>query len=229
MTAIWIKRIDEFGDQVPDKVDFNAGYYEGKQQAKIWLVSKEDLDMMYSSQSKGDITLWYDGRETNTKRKCETESHATNRQEREEKVDEFYKTLKEKHGSKNDVPKLRLWARMMSANLHDDIDNPPNIPAFSNVTLKKARKDLFADAIEGAAVAFANTVSKGKPINDLSTEKVSIPLVPSAISPGKTVELRIEQLRYLQSSYEDGILTDKEYSEQKEKYSIITPQITFLM
>ena len=47
MTAIRVKLIDEIGDQVPEKVDFNVGYYEGKQQAKIWLVSKEDLEMMY--------------------------------------------------------------------------------------------------------------------------------------------------------------------------------------
>ena len=137
-------------------------------------------------------------------------------QEKEDEVDKFYKTLKEKHGSKYDVPILRLWARMMSANLHDDTENPPNIPAFLNATPKKSRKDSFTDAIEGAAVAFANAVSKGQQANDLSNEKVSIPLVPSAISP---VELRMknfEQLRYLQNLFEDGVLTDKEYSEQKE-------------
>ena len=30
MTAIRVKLIDELGDQVPEKVDFNDGYYEGK-------------------------------------------------------------------------------------------------------------------------------------------------------------------------------------------------------
>ena len=57
MTAIRFKLIDELGDQVPEKVHFNVGYYEGKQQEKSWLVSKEDLEMMYSSHFKGDITL----------------------------------------------------------------------------------------------------------------------------------------------------------------------------
>ena len=45
------------------------------------------------------------------------------------------------------------------------------------------------------------------------------PLTLSTISPGKTVELYMknyEQLRYLESLFEDGILTHKEYSEQKE-------------
>ena len=221
VTAIRVKLIDELGDQVPEKVDFNVGYYEGKQQAKIWLVSKEDLEMMYSNHSKGDIILWCDGRETRTKRKREKENHSVSaRQEKEDEVDEVYKTLKEKHGSKYEVPKLRLWSRMICANLHDDTENPPNIPAFSSITPKKPRKDSLADAIEGAAVAFASVVSKGQ-TNDLCNEKTSCdhPLTLSTISPGKTVELRMknyEQLRYLQSLFEDGILTDKEYSEQKE-------------
>jgi len=30
--AIQMKLIDELGDQVPEKFDFNVGYYEGKQQ-----------------------------------------------------------------------------------------------------------------------------------------------------------------------------------------------------
>ena len=33
------------------------GYYEGKQQSKVWVLSKEDLEMMYSNYFKGDITL----------------------------------------------------------------------------------------------------------------------------------------------------------------------------
>ena len=95
VTAIRVKLIDELGDQVPEKVDFNVGYYEGKQQAKIWLVSKEDLEMMYSNHSKGDIILWCDGRETRTKRKQDTENHSVfARQEKEDEVDEGIKPSK---------------------------------------------------------------------------------------------------------------------------------------
>ena len=39
------------------------------------------------------------------------------------------------------------------------------------------------------------------------------------VSPGKAVDLRMknyEQLRYLQQLYEDGILDQKEYMEQKQ-------------
>ena len=39
--------IDEFGDNVPGQLDFSVGYYDGRQQAKRWLVTKNDLDTMY--------------------------------------------------------------------------------------------------------------------------------------------------------------------------------------
>lgn len=45
------------------------------------------------------------------------------------------------------------------------------------------------------------------------------PSTVAALSPAKAVELRgknFEQLRYLQQLYDDGILDDKEYSEQKQ-------------
>jgi len=63
--------------------------------------------------------------------------------------------------------------------------------------------------------------------NSLQTPRVETPQTPrvetsmpaaTGISPGKTAELRmknLKQLRYLQSLFEDGILTEKEHAEQK--------------
>ena len=70
VTAMCAKLVDKLGDQFAEKKDFNVGYYEGKQQSKILLVSKEDLDMMYNCKAC-DIILWCDGRETQPKRKKE--------------------------------------------------------------------------------------------------------------------------------------------------------------
>ena len=83
----------------------------------------------------------------------------------------------------------------------------------------------MTEALTGAAVAFASAVSGGKTpqsssstsgasLNSESTSGVAI----AAVSPGKAVELRMknyQQLRYLQQLYEDGILSDKEFAEQK--------------
>ena len=46
------------------------------------------------------------------------------------------------------------------------------IPGFLNITPKKPRKDLLADAIQGAAVAFTGVVPKEQ-TNDLCNEKTS--------------------------------------------------------
>ena len=62
---------------------------------------------------------------------------------------------------------------------------------------------------------FADVVSKP---NDSPKRDSGTPL-SSAISPSKTVELRLkhfEQLRYLQSLLEDGVLTNEEFAEQKK-------------
>jgi hypothetical protein len=61
--ALRIKLIESFKESVPNTVDFNVGYYEGSQQAKIWLVVPEDLEKMYERYAQGGaITLWCDGR-----------------------------------------------------------------------------------------------------------------------------------------------------------------------
>ena len=79
---------------------------------------------------------------------------------------------------------------MIDANLHADTENPPNISGFLNITPKKPRKDLLADAIEGAAIAFTGVVSKGQ-TNDLCNEKTSRnhPFALLTFSLGKLIEL----------------------------------------
>ena len=77
----------------------------------------------------------------------------------------------------------------------------------------------------GATVAFASAVTgTNKPPDQGSTkggaaDRVSLESASGAcVSPGKAVELRMknfEQLRYLQQLFEDGILSDTEYTEQK--------------
>ena len=88
--------------------------------------------------------------------------------------------LNEKHGNNYDIPRLMLWSRMICSNTHDDTDNIPNIPAFSSSAAKKLRKDSLVKAIEGAAVTFANTVSRtnGSPKCD------QLPVSSSSTSPG---------------------------------------------
>ena len=185
--------------------------------------------MMYQRvPNGGSVTLWCDGRaekypeERLGKRKHD--SDCAKRQEQEQDVESTFKELQEKHGQKYDNPRLRLWSRMIVSGIHDDLDNPPDVPAFSLSEPKRRRKESLSETLTGAAVAFAKKISGGK-----ENEAHQTTQGPSdvGLSPGKAIELRMknfEQLRYLQQLYEDQILDEKEYNYRaNEKYLIVTP------
>ena len=231
VNALRVKLIESFQDNVPKTIDFNVGYFEGSQQAKIWLVVPPDLQTMYQKYPHGGaITLWCDARsdesevETVRKRKRDAETNKKqNIEENEREVDTVYKKLLEKHGSRWDTPRLRLWARCICSDQHTNYDDPPDLPAFKDPEPKK-RKESLTDALAGAAVAFASAMSGGKCQSTKSSTTSLLdsgpgPSIP-AVSPGKAVELRMknyQQLRYLQQLFEDGILDEKEFAEQKGK------------
>ena len=51
--------MDHFQEQVPATATFDVGYFEGKPQSKIWLVTSEDLGKLYPN--GGEVPLWCDG------------------------------------------------------------------------------------------------------------------------------------------------------------------------
>ena len=51
--------MDEFSDQLPEMTEFQVGYFHGKQSAKRWIMTREDLNLMYES-GKEKILLWAD-------------------------------------------------------------------------------------------------------------------------------------------------------------------------
>ena len=112
-------------------------YFEGKSK-KRWLCSKEDLDVMYKSLEKNDeIVLWCESNSHVQKRKKQEDAPASKRQAKEDEINSVYDSLKKKHEEKYEIPKLRLWARMITSGLHDSTDEPPDIPAFRSGELKK--------------------------------------------------------------------------------------------
>ena len=78
-----------------------------------------------------------------------------------------------------------------------------------------------SDALSSAAVAFVDAINeKHSEKPDISEKATCSPaLTVTNISPGRAVDNRMknyQQLRYLQSLFDDGILTDSEYAEQKQ-------------
>ena len=233
VNALRVKLIKAFQEGVPKTIDFSVGYYEGSQQAKVWLVVADDLKRMYQQYPRGgSVTLWCDARcqeddveLSSRKRKKDSDtSRKQNIDENERDVEQAFKKLQDKHSLKWDIPRLRLWARCICSQQHSSYDDPPDLPAFKESEPKK-RKESLSDALAGAAVAFASAVTgTNKPPDHDSTkgaaaDRVSLESASGAcVSPGKAVELRMknfEQLRYLQQLFEDGILSDTEYTEQK--------------
>ena len=202
--------------------DFSLGYLDGSQQAKVWLYITEDLTAMYRKYPKGGaINLWcernYDLADGggNKRKRGDAAEQSSHRKAKEDENESIFKDLHEKHSGKYDTPRLRLWSRMIAAGIHDDYDEPPDIPAFSKS--KRARKETVMDSISGAAVAIVEALQdKGK------TTGTSAAPVSTGMSPGKCIDLRMknfEQLRYLQSLLDDGILSEAQYAEQKRSMS----------
>ena len=225
VNGIRVQLMDEFGEHVPSTAAFDVGYYEGKQQSKIWLVTSEDLEKLYELHPKGgEILLWCDGvsaggtteGRSSTKRSKEAESAMAKRTQQEAEVESTFKELKERHQDSWDTPRLKLWARCIVSGVHDDYDNPPESPAFSSSAPKRARKESLSETIGGAAVAIVKAL-KTDP-KEKSSDAVSAPGAGPGVSPGHAVDLRMknyQQLRYLQQLYEDNILNENEYAEQK--------------
>lgn len=208
----------ELADELPKDASADVGYFEGKQSSKIWIVSIKDLDSMYQkAKNENDFFLWIqtsdsdsDGNEPVKKKK----KSGSSRQEKEGEVDEIYEKLKKKHDGSYTSPQLKLWARMVHCGTHDDYDDPPQVPMITGTQPKNHKKDSFTAAITGAAEAVAKVLSP-QPVSLMSSSESSGNM---GISPGKSTELRmknLEQLRVLQQLYEENILSDSEFSEQK--------------
>ena len=225
-----VQLIEKLSEHVPDSINFNVGYFEGKQSKKRWICCQEDITTMYKFFNPGsEILLWCDGKKTSVeedehrsssrKRKQEV---MTKREEKEEEVEDTYAELKERHGDKYDIPKLRLWARMVTSGLHDSTDEPPAVPIFSNVTPKR-RRSVISDAITDAAGAIMKSINSSSTNTPTPTSSSSVVnqsgLNEVSSGLGQATELRMknmEQLRYLQGLYNDNIITEDELVEQKQ-------------
>ena len=132
--------------------------------------------------------------------------------EKEEKVQEVLKNLKEKHLSHCTAMQLRIWAEMIAGGIYVSMDDPPNTTMFVRAgggtpcKKKKEQDSSVAHALTEAATAITSALS---------------PRVAGASvgSPAKLIESRsklYKQLSELQSLRSSGVLTDEEYKAEKE-------------
>lgn len=227
--------MEEFGSLLPETLDFKIGYICGKQSTKYWLMCQKDLENMNESlsNSKGSVLLWCDARdqqqyEGKRQKKAEKEP-PSKRQQIEDELEEIYQELKTKHGNEYSIPQLRCWARLIMTGKHQRKDN---IPEFLVNQPKKPKQMSLAEAISGAVKTFSDAVKSPATTTLLviennnsntssSSTSTAFPKTANSvgISSSKISDLRmkkLQELRELQALLEQNVLTQQEFTEQKQ-------------
>ena len=234
--------MEEFEGLVPETVEFEIGYFSGKQSKKQWLIGDEDIVQMYETLKKHNILLWCDRKQPvrtdnherhssqvdNRKRpSSQVDPPKSKRFELESEVDDIVTQLQEIHSDKFTIPQLRMWARYVQAGHYKDLKEPPPLPAFKGIP-KRAHKESLSDALAGAAVTIIDAI-RSPQANVKTTTNLGLvintppknepaKLVSVGVSPGRAAELRmrkLKELRELHSMLGEGILNEVEFVEQK--------------
>lgn len=218
----------ELCGNIGSEVKVDVGYFHGRQSAKIWLISNADLQHMYSV-VKGEISMWAEcSVEESSSDESEDEipvkkKRSTRRQALEEEVQRIYQKLFSKHGDAGvyDGPKLRLWAHMIQNGSHHDYDDPPRVPQITGIK-ERPKKESLVDAVTGAAMAVAKVFAPASTASEAQSPSASEnehqTVNKSVLSPSTCTGLRmknLEQLKYLQQLLAEGVLSETEYTEQK--------------
>ena len=209
----------ELSDELPSS--FNVGYFEGRHHAKKWLTTDQDLVAMNAKFTGGDVCLWCDAAQqtseaTVLRNRSPTRKKSSKREDKEQEVDDIFQDLKERHESDYSGPQLRLWARMISNGLHEDLDNPPRVPMITGTTPKRPKQDTLTEALTSVATVFAKMIN---PPSSGQSAGAPSSTMGMTMSPCKAADLRmkhLEQLRCLQQLMEDNIISESEFKEQKE-------------
>ena len=129
-------------------------YFEGKQQILLWCDGKQPPESECESSDE-------DGWRSERKKKKENsrKQRKTKADDREEELESIFQQLKEKHKSKYSGPQLRLWACMIVAKTHNDMDEPPKVPMIIGAVQKSQPKDSLTDVFVSTATTVAKVFS----------------------------------------------------------------------
>ena len=216
-------------DDIGEK-DFDVGVYHGNNIVSIR--SKEDVMDVWKDIKDGvKVILWCDGLRAHKGKRNKTpltddddsdgeraqtgpkykKKKLKKTEEREDKVHDRIKQLKEKHGNSFSPMQLRIWSEMIVGEVHSSLDEPPNTSMFiragNTATTKKKDHCGTAHALTEVATAIASALSPAPP----SCGRGS--------SPAKLIEGRskcYKQLSELKNLNLNGILSNEEYRTEKE-------------
>ena len=197
------------------KVDnMEVGYFNHAK--KRWINNRLDLVDMWKLVAKGDkIVLWCvensDNERAPSKRPSEDggENEPPSKKRisaTQQKVLETEVELKRKHGTSTYSNfQFKLWAEMYANGNHGSLDEPPAVAMFNRETKRShahGQADVMVSVIDKLCTA----------LTPETKEKHS--------SPMKKAELRstyIKQLSEFKMLHDNKILTDAEYTEQRDE------------
>ena len=105
---------------------------------------------------------------------------------------------------------------MIQNGIHADYDDPPRVPQITGLK-ERPRKESLMDAVTGAAMAVAKVFAPATSATVAPSENVQA-VDKSVLSPSTCTDLRmrnLEQLKLLQQLFVQDVLTETEYTEQK--------------
>ena len=120
-------------------------------------------------------------------------------------------------------PKLRLWAKLISEGHYEDYDSPPNIPLIAGAS--KPKKESLTEVVQGAATAIAKVL---QPVNAPAKQNVLVD-DGTKISPLKVATVRrscLEDLKKLKELFDDNVLSETEFLNEKEQILIALKNMT---
>ena len=136
---------------------------------------------------------------------------------------EFEEKLLAKHPDKYSRYQIRFWAEMLANGGYSDLDTPPAGAAMFHreTAMKRAKPESNNDILMSGMLTMVNTLCQKLVPQQSSDQATPAPApIPSAtFSPMKKAELcgtYFKQLVELRNLFDQGILTEDEYKEQKE-------------
>ncbi len=204
------------------------------------------MEVWKESKAQGDkMQLWCDGlksgQEQTRKKKIkqvnsdddESEDEhlkkKSAREQRDDKLKQAVETLNEKHGSNYTPMQYHIWSELHANGMHTDLDKPPNNSMFKRAgantpSTKKKQSDSTSPEMAQALTQAATQVSSAI-VAAFTPQSAAVSGGPRAstsqtgISPAKIIDNRSKcyrQLTDLQNLLSEGLLSDEDYSREKE-------------
>lgn len=123
-----------------------------------------------------------------------------------------------------ELPKLRLWARMIANGVHESTEEPPNVPmitgTISKCTKQESVHEVAVDAAKAVAQVFTGSTPQCSPTHTTQSTVATSHSTSLTASPARLADIRMkhyEQLRCLRKLFDDSILDEGKFLEQKRK------------